>query len=164
MRLLLATSDTLPTCLLGWQPADTLPTCVPAVPQGSFRVRLLLADMQSASKSSCTRALTITAEGQTVLQGFSVANRTSPLTATTILFVVPVSDGKLNLEIRGINGNAFLNGLIVEAVSCTHPLSSSPVLGPSPLRAGATSPPQLSPSAGTHALVLVGNVSECPNV
>jgi hypothetical protein len=120
---------------------------LPAVAAGYWRVRLLLADMQSASKLGCSRTLTILAEGQTVLKDFSLANSTAPLTAATILFIVPVTDGKLSLEIQGGNGDAFLNGLVVEAVNCSLPLPRSPAASPSPSPC-IVSPPPPSPSQG----------------
>jgi hypothetical protein len=87
---------------------------LPAVPEGYYYVRVLLAEMECTSLAACTRSLDIRAEGMTVQQGVSIARQSGLRTAAVHAFVVLVTDGRLDLEISGSTGSAVCNGIIAE--------------------------------------------------
>jgi hypothetical protein len=133
---------------------------VPAAYQ-YWKVSLMLAEMDCTDKLDCTRRLDISAQGVSLLRNFSIANSTALQTATTLSFVVLVSSGSLNVQVKGVNSQAVYNGLLVQPATCNlagaSPApaspSSSPVVvnSPSPPAVRSPSPaPASSPRLGTN--------------
>jgi hypothetical protein len=66
-----------------------------AVPDGRYRVRLLVAEI---SPSTPRRVFDVRAEGALVVDDFDVRATFDAFEATTLEFVVPVTDGRLDLD------------------------------------------------------------------
>ena len=66
-----------------------------AVPDGRYRVRLLVAEISPATPR---RVFDVRAEGALVVDDFDVRDTFDPFEATTLEFVVPVTDGRLDLD------------------------------------------------------------------
>jgi hypothetical protein len=66
-----------------------------AVPNGRYRVRLLVAEI---SPTTPRRVFDVRAEGQLVVDDFDIRATFHAFEATTLEFVVPVTDGRLDLD------------------------------------------------------------------
>ena len=73
-----------------------------AVPSGRYRVRLLVAEI---SPTTPRRVFDVRAEGAVVVDDFDVRATSGAFEATTLEFVVPVTDGRLDLDFSA-SGNA----------------------------------------------------------
>jgi Tol biopolymer transport system component len=73
-----------------------------AMPNGRYRVRLLVAEISPATPR---RVFDVRAEGQLVVDDFDIRATFHAFEATTLEFVVPVTDGRLDLDFSA-SGNA----------------------------------------------------------
>ena len=80
------------------------------VPNGRYRVRLLVAEI---SPTTSRRVFDVRAEGALVVDDFDIRNDFHAFEATTLEFVVPVTDGRLDLDFSASSNAATVAAIEV---------------------------------------------------